>query len=127
MVIDLQWYKNELSNNTVYLKDDYAFVTEVSNEIRYKVLQNYERKDWHDYQLMAYEVSREGPGEQGQPYILTDPSDIKRNKELFEIEGLFAVVSDKMSVNRSIPDVRIEQYLFIKLTHLQFGLLLIHF
>lgn len=116
LVIDLQWYKNELLSRKVYVREDYEFVTKVSSEVkRYPVLQNYEKQDWHDYQFMAYEETREGPGEKGIPYILTDPGDIKRNKELYEFEGLFAVVSDKISVNRSVPDVRIDQYLFIKL------------
>lgn len=117
MIINIQWYKNELLNRTVYVSDDYMFVSKVSNEInfqKYPVLQNYERKDWHDYQFMAYELEREGPGEQGKPYTLTDPDDIQRNEELFKIEGLFAVVSDLISVNRSVPDTRIEKYLFIK-------------
>lgn len=82
-------------------------------DIKYPALQNYERKDWHDYKFMNYEAEREGPGEQGSPHVLTDPEDIKLNKELFQIEGLYVVVSDKISVNRSVPDVRIQQYLFI--------------
>ena len=61
---------------------------------------------------MKYEAAREGPGEQGVPYALTDPKDIQLNEELFKIEGLYAIVSDKISVNRSVPDVRIQQYLF---------------
>lgn len=68
-----------------------------------------EKKDWHDYEFIEYEKSREGPGEQGKPFILTDPKDIELNDKLSKIEGLYAVVSDKISVNRSIPDFRPEK------------------
>ena len=96
-----------ISNNTFYSKNKYHLI-----DIKYPALQNYERKDWHDYEFMKYEAAREGPGEQGVPYALTDPKDIQLNEELFKIEGLYAIVSDKISVNRSVPDVRIQQYLF---------------
>ena len=104
-------YKNEvdLLKKSVFNKDKYIYELSDTIDIKYPVLNNYERKDWHDYEFMKYEAARKGPGEQGEPYELTDPKDIKLNKELFKIEGLFVVVSDKISVNRSVPDVRIEQ------------------
>lgn len=75
--------------------------------MRYPVAQNYERKDWHDQRFIEYELTREGPGEQGRAFYLTDPVDIELNGRLFEQEGLSAVVSDKISVNRSVPDLRL--------------------
>lgn len=65
-----------------------------------------EKKDWHDWAFIEYEKSRVGPGEQGLPYELTDEADIKLNAELLKVEGLYALVSDKISVNRSVPDFR---------------------
>lgn len=73
----------------------------------YPVAQNYDRRDWHDWWFIEYEMTREGPGEQGQAFYLTDAGDIELNKKLSQQEGLFAVVSDKISVNRSVPDTRL--------------------
>lgn len=67
------------------------------------------RKDWHDWKFIEYEKSRTGPGEQGKPFELTNPEDIALNQKLFRIEGLYVVVSDKISVNRSVPDTRLSQ------------------
>lgn len=69
----------------------------------------YERKDWHDWEFIEYEKSRQGPGEQGKPHVLTDPGDIELNEKLFPVEGLYAVISDKISVNRSVPDTRLPE------------------
>lgn len=72
----------------------------------YPEVTNYELKDWQDYKFIAYEASRSGPGENGTAVVLTDPGEIEINQKLFAIEGLNAYVSDKISVNRSLPDVR---------------------
>lgn len=85
-----------------------------SNEIDFKirnypVVQNYEKKDWHDWKFIEYEASRTGPGEQGRPYELTDPKEIELNEKLFKVEGNFVIVSDKISVNRSVPDTRLPE------------------
>lgn len=73
---------------------------------RYPTVTNYERKDYHNYEFMQYESSRTGPGEQGQSFVLTEPDDIELNKKLFNDYGFYAVTSDKISVNRSLPDIR---------------------
>lgn len=74
-----------------------------------KLISEDEKKDWHDWKFIEYEKSREGPGEQGKSYVLTDPKEIELNEKLFKVEGLYVVVSDKISVNRSIPDYRPEK------------------
>jgi hypothetical protein len=79
------------------------------NPKKYWRASDFEKKDWHDYEFMKYEASRTGPGEQGEGFKLTDPADIKLNAEVSKIEGLHAIVSDKISVNRSVPDVRHEK------------------
>jgi hypothetical protein len=81
---------------------------ELINADFYTKITNYELKDWHDYEFMRYEASRIGLGENGKGINLTDPEDIRKNNELFEIEGLSAHISDVISVNRSVPDVRNE-------------------
>lgn len=72
----------------------------------YPVVENYEKKDWHDYEFMKYEATRQGPGEQGKGFQLTDAKDIELDKKLTEEEGLHVVVSDRISVNRSLWDTR---------------------
>lgn len=78
----------------------------VHNKNIYPIVTNYEMIDWHDYKFIKYEASRRGPGENGTAVFLTDPSEIELDFELYKIEGLSVVVSDKISVNRSVPDVR---------------------
>lgn len=56
--------------------------------------------------FMKYERTRKGAGEQGRSYVLTNTSEIELDKKLVMEEGLSVVVSDKISVNRSIPDTR---------------------
>lgn len=76
---------------------------------RYPFATSYERKDYHDYWFMEIESVREGPGEHGEPYVLDDYQDIKRNTELAERFGFYCVASDHISVNRSLPDIRLPQ------------------
>jgi len=79
------------------------------NNFKYAFATNYERKDWHDYEFINYEASRRGPGEQGERHELTDAADIARNEEIVNKEGLYGVVSDQISVNRSLPDPRMPE------------------
>lgn len=81
---------------------------EVAKRDVFPVAQNYERKDWHDWPFIEYEKTRTGPGEQGIPHFLTDPVEIALNKKLSKVEGLSPLVTDKISVNRSVPDGRLE-------------------
>lgn len=56
--------------------------------------------------FMKYERTRKGAGEQGRSHVLTNISEIELDRKLVMEEGLSVVVSDKISVNRSIPDTR---------------------
>lgn len=76
---------------------------------RYPFATVYDRKDYHDYEFMQLEASREGPGEHGVKVELSDLSDVERNKEGNEKFGFYAATSDRISVNRSLPDVRLER------------------
>jgi hypothetical protein len=60
-------------------------------------------RDWNDYKFLAYEDIRTGLGERGQPVILTDPEEIELNQKSIERTGFSVLVSDKISVNRTIP------------------------
>jgi hypothetical protein len=61
--------------------------------------------DWSDSDFINYELRRNGPGERSG-YNLTNVKDIELNEMLFKTEGLFLVVSDKISLDRSLPDPR---------------------
>lgn len=76
------------------------------NRNNYPFVTNFDRIDWTDYAFMEYEANRTGPGENGAGITLTDPKEIEQNEELKKIEGLCALCSDKIDVNRSVSDTR---------------------
>lgn len=53
-----------------------------------------------------FEVFNEHLGENGSAVYLTDPEEIKANEKMYWQTGLNVIVSNKISVNRSIPDTR---------------------
>lgn len=63
-------------------------------------------RDWNNYEQIYREMIRKGPGENGTAVILTDENEIALNKKLFSETGFGVVVSDRISVNRSIQDTR---------------------
>lgn len=76
---------------------------------RYSFATQYEKIDYHNYKFMEEEAAREGPGEQGKPFYLTDPDEVEQSQELLRKFGFAVMVSDKISVNRSLPDVRLPE------------------
>lgn len=93
-----------LTNSSINRKN-FSYVKPYASEIA-----SAENKqiDWHDYKFMLMETLRSGPGENGLAVKLTDPIEIKANAKGFAQEGFYTVVSDKISPNRSLPDVRLE-------------------
>ncbi|CAB3377482.1 Hypothetical predicted protein [Cloeon dipterum] len=63
------------------------------------------RIDWHDHAQIKADSLRIGPGEQGQSVVLK-PEDEHEKEELYKVNGFNALASDKMSLNRSLPDIR---------------------
>ena len=68
----------------------------------------WEKISWEDKKFVAYEERRRGPGEQGKFFNLSDPKDIQENEKWHRKEGFYVIVSDKMSVDRSLPEQRPE-------------------
>ncbi|TDG44917.1 hypothetical protein AWZ03_008648 [Drosophila navojoa] len=66
-----------------------------------------ERKDWHDYKAMEADKARVGLGEHGQPASV-DPSEKELEQQEYRRNGFNGYLSDRISVNRSVPDVRKE-------------------
>uniref|UniRef100_A0A3Q3WNB9 Polypeptide N-acetylgalactosaminyltransferase n=1 Tax=Mola mola TaxID=94237 RepID=A0A3Q3WNB9_MOLML len=61
------------------------------------------RKDWHDYEAIKRDASRSGNGEQGKPFPMTDAD---RVDQAYRENGFNIYVSDRISLNRSVPDIR---------------------
>lgn len=89
------------------------------------MVQKYERCDWHNYDFMNYEAGREGNGEQGKGHFLTNSSEIALDKELEKEEGLHVLVSDKISINRSLPDTRPKELVKLTFSNLHINTILI--
>lgn len=64
-----------------------------------------EKQDWHDYKFIENEETREGRGEKGEGSVLTSEEE-KEYENIFKQNGYNGVLSDKISVNRSIKDIR---------------------
>ena len=60
---------------------------------------------WERYRKAQARPAREGPGEHGNPVVLSQEeqreADLRFTKEAFNI-----IASDKIAMDRSIPDVR---------------------
>lgn len=65
------------------------------------------RIDWHDRDAMTRDLNREGLGEQGKKAYLEN-HDTDREKLMYRQNGFNAMLSDAISVNRSVPDIRYE-------------------
>uniref|UniRef100_A0A3P9KEK1 Polypeptide N-acetylgalactosaminyltransferase n=1 Tax=Oryzias latipes TaxID=8090 RepID=A0A3P9KEK1_ORYLA len=61
------------------------------------------RKDWHDYEAIRRDATRSGNGEQGKAFPLTDAD---RVDQAYRENGFNIFVSDRISLNRSVPDIR---------------------
>lgn len=61
--------------------------------------------DWHDYKYIQSEKQRSGTGEHGVPAFLSPQLEDER-KRLFDQNGFNGLLSDKISLNRSVKDIR---------------------
>uniref|UniRef100_A0A3P9JDM5 Polypeptide N-acetylgalactosaminyltransferase n=1 Tax=Oryzias latipes TaxID=8090 RepID=A0A3P9JDM5_ORYLA len=63
------------------------------------------RIDWHDYKAMRRDAARAGNGEQGKPFPVTETD---RVDQAYRENGFNIYVSNRISLNRSLPDIRHE-------------------
>lgn len=61
--------------------------------------------DWHDYVKIDADTKRTGPGEHGAAVILS-PEEEKEKDALYSVNGFNAYASDKISLERSLKDIR---------------------
>ncbi|XP_058128579.1 N-acetylgalactosaminyltransferase 6-like [Anopheles ziemanni] len=63
--------------------------------------------DYHNYEQMQNDLERVGAGEQGKPATLSpEESESELRKTLYFQNGFNALLSDKISINRSVADLR---------------------
>lgn len=89
-----------------------------NNQLLIKIAQNFLSKqtidrDWHDYKAMYSDAQRIGNGEHGKSAALSDNVDRVLEKSMSHEYGFNALLSDAISVNRSLPDIRNEGYYFL--------------
>lgn len=61
--------------------------------------------DWHDYKQIQANLEKTGPGEQGAAHLLSANDDSEKDA-LYKVNGFNALVSDRISVNRTLKDIR---------------------
>ncbi|KAK6637460.1 hypothetical protein RUM44_007877 [Polyplax serrata] len=82
----------------------YKYEDEIAAEHQRDI--KYENKiDWHNYEQMKRESHRIGVGEQGKPAFLPDEENAQK-EALYAVNGFNALLSDKIFLNRSLPDIR---------------------
>lgn len=87
-----------ITQNYIYLEPINSFFRQ-EHSFRVKI-------DYHDYEYLAREKARFGlPGENGQP-VYAEESEAELNKKLFDENGYYGLVSDKIALNRSVADFR---------------------
>lgn len=93
----------------LYIINQLIFKSDVHVKLRGKTRVLHDdnnRRSWEDVWFREYEARRRGPGEQGEPFKLTDPKDIEENEKWNKVEYFSVIVSDKISPDRALPDKR---------------------
>ncbi|XP_054263275.1 N-acetylgalactosaminyltransferase 6-like [Macrosteles quadrilineatus] len=62
--------------------------------------------DWHDYRQIDNDEVRSGNGEHGKPATLPPTVTDNEIQNLYKVNGFNALLSDHVSLNRSLPDIR---------------------
>lgn len=70
--------------------------------------------DWTNYNFIELEKLRVGPGEQGAGVSISDEKEVNISKQLIREYSYNTVASDKVSLDRSLPDTRPEDCLSFK-------------
>lgn len=95
----------EKNNEPLAVHNHFIYIEPLNGFFRRTRNKNGEKVDWHDYQKIAEEDKREGPGEHGKAVVLL-PNETEANKKIFEENGYNAFISDKISLNRSVTKCR---------------------
>lgn len=96
----------EFNNAPLRIAQNFIYIEPLSSFFRRARNTDNIQIDWHDYKFMEKERLREGPGENGSPINDVQPHEVELSKRIFDANGYNGLISDKISVNRSIPDLR---------------------
>ncbi|PNF21012.1 putative polypeptide N-acetylgalactosaminyltransferase 10 [Cryptotermes secundus] len=69
------------------------------------IVTHHVKVDWHDYKLIEAESKQKGIGEQGKSAFLS-VDDSAKKEELYKVNGFNGLLSDRIALNRSLPDIR---------------------
>jgi polypeptide N-acetylgalactosaminyltransferase len=96
------------NNNPLAITQNFIYIEPINSF--YRRSHDFSVKiDYHDYEYLEKEKKRHGlPGENGQP-VYADKDEEALNKELFDANGYYGLVSDKVALNRSVADFRHDQ------------------
>lgn len=92
------------SNNPMAITKNFYYIEPLDSFFRRKTVSS-EVKDWNNYDLMKRERSRIGFGEHGlKTYNDGEPFEVE--ERLIQENGHNALISDKISLDRAVPDLR---------------------
>lgn len=83
----------------IYHKKSGAFFNGQTKNVLEKMI------DWHDYPFILQEKNRTGIGEHGVSAHLS-PHDEEERRRVFNQNGFNGLLSDRISLNRSVADIR---------------------
>lgn len=92
------------SNDPMAITKNYIYIEPLNSFFRRKEISD-EVMDWNDYQLMKGDKAKVGYGEHGMK-TFTDGVKFEDEKTLMDMNGHNALVSDRISLSRSVPDFR---------------------
>lgn len=94
------------NNEPLRIEHNFIYIEPITSFFRFKRNIDGVKIDWHDYRMIDDEKSRSGPGEKGKPVNDVEPHEMEHNEKLFNENGYYGLISDKISVNRSVADIR---------------------
>lgn len=80
-------------------------VARTNDVLLFDELRAREKVDWTDYKYLEREKVRQGLGEFGQPVELNS-NEVELSKNVVEDYSYNVVVSDRISLDRAVPDTR---------------------
>uniref|UniRef100_V5I8X7 Polypeptide N-acetylgalactosaminyltransferase n=1 Tax=Anoplophora glabripennis TaxID=217634 RepID=V5I8X7_ANOGL len=90
--------------NELFIKNRISGLEPIAPQNEFELVDN-EKIDWHDYEKIKTDSLRTGPGEQGKPAYLSS-SENQNYDKLYKVNGFNAALSDKIALNRAVPDIR---------------------
>ncbi|CAK1578855.1 unnamed protein product [Parnassius mnemosyne] len=96
---------NEINRVNSGVQGKAAVVKDSYPERDYFVPTSLKKIDWHNYKQIEYESTRQGIGEHGVTAQLPK-SKAALEEQLYSVNGFNGALSDKIPLNRSLPDIR---------------------